>query len=114
MAQTSEIKKRISSVKDIKQMTRAMQLISAVKMRRARQLLGKTLPFFTLCAETIVELDEMGIDFENRFFTLRQKKKGETWKIGYFVLTGDQGLAGAYNLNVLNTTEKAYSVQDRR
>jgi len=38
--------------------------------------------------------------------TLRQKKKGETWKIGYFVLTGDQGLAGAYNLNVLNTTEK--------
>ncbi len=106
MAQISEIKKRINSVKDIKQMTRAMQLISAVKMRRARQLLERTLPFFTLCAETIVELDEMGIDFESRFFTLRQKKKGETWKIGYFVLTGDQGLAGAYNLNVLNTTEK--------
>lgn len=105
MAQLSELKKRISSVKDIKQMTRAMKLISAVKMRRARQLLEKTLPFFTLCAETMVELEEMGTNIDNRFFTLRQKKKGETWKIGYFILTGDQGLAGAYNLNVLNTTE---------
>lgn len=106
MAQLSEIKKRISSVKDIKQMTRAMKLISAVKMRRARQQLERTLPFFTLCAQTMVELDEMDASIDNRFFSLRQKKKGETWKIGYFVLTGDQGLAGAYNLNVLNTTEK--------
>ncbi len=105
MEQLSEIKKRINSVKDIKQMTRAMQLISAVKMRRARQQLERTMPFFTLCAETMVELDEMGANIDNRFFTLRQKKKGETWKIGYFVLTGDQGLAGAYNLNVLSTTE---------
>jgi F-type H+-transporting ATPase subunit gamma len=106
MAQLSEIKKRISSVNDIKQMTRAMNLISAVKMRRARSQLEKTLPFFLLCAETMIELDEIGVHIEHPFFQLRKHNKGDTWKIGYFILTGDQGLAGAYNLNVLTTTEK--------
>ena len=105
MEQLTDIKKRIKSVNDIKQMTRAMQLISAVKMRRARSQLERTMPFFALCAESIIELREAGIVIDKRFFQLRQKKKGETWKIGYFIMTGDQGLAGAYNLNVLATTE---------
>jgi len=87
-------------------MTRAMQLISAVKMRHARSQLERTLPFFALCAETMVELHAAGEIMDNPFFQLREKKRGETWKIGYFILTGDQGLAGAYNLNVLATTEK--------
>jgi F-type H+-transporting ATPase subunit gamma len=105
MKQLSEIKKRIKSVNDIKQMTRAMQLISAVKTRRARSQLERALPFFALCAESIIELREANIVIDNRFFQLRQKKKGETWKIGYFIMTGDQGMAGAYNLNVIETTE---------
>lgn len=105
MAQITDLKKRINSVSEIRQMTRAMQLISAVKMRRARNLLEKVMPFFALCAETMVELRDAGIILDDNFFTVRQKQKGETWKISYFILTGDQGLAGAYNLNVLATTE---------
>ena len=106
MEQLSDLKKHINSITEIKQMTRAMQLISAVKMRRARTQLEKSIPFFALCAETMVELRDAGATFNNTFFQLRPKKPGETWKIGYFILTGDQGLAGAYNMNVLTTTEK--------
>jgi F-type H+-transporting ATPase subunit gamma len=105
MEQLADLKKHIKSVDDIKQMTRAMELISAIKMRRARNQLDRTMPFFALCAETMVELRDAGAVIDNRFFQLRDKKKGETWKIGYFILTGDQGLAGAYNENVLETTE---------
>jgi F-type H+-transporting ATPase subunit gamma len=105
MEQLADLKKRIKSVNDIGQMTRAMELISAVKMRRARCQLDKTMPFFTYCAETMIEFRNAGVATDNTFFQLRSKKPGETWKIGYFVLTGDQGLAGAYNLNVLSTTE---------
>jgi F-type H+-transporting ATPase subunit gamma len=105
MEQLSEIKKHINSIMDIKQMTHAMQLISAVKMRRARSQLEKTMPFFATCAETMVELRDAGVYINNPFFQLRAKQKGETWKIGYFILTGEQGLAGAYNMNVLSTTE---------
>jgi F-type H+-transporting ATPase subunit gamma len=106
MEQINDLKKRINSVKEIKQMTRAMELISAVKMRRARSQLAQTMPFFALCAESMVELRASGAFSDNPFFQVRQKKKGETWKIGYFILTGDQGLAGAYNLNVIQTTEQ--------
>jgi F-type H+-transporting ATPase subunit gamma len=106
MEQISDIKKRIKSVGDIRQTTRATQLISTVKMRRARNQLQKTRPFFVICADTMIELYENGLVDDNRFFQLRQKKKGETWRIGYFILTGDQGLAGAYNANVVMTTEK--------
>ncbi|MEA4888705.1 MAG: ATP synthase F1 subunit gamma [Clostridiaceae bacterium] len=105
MEQLSDIKKRIKSVTDIKQMTRAMQLISAVKMRRARNQLEKTMPFFALCAESMIEIRDAGLVIDNPFFQLREKKRGETWKIGYFIMTGEQGLAGAYNLNVLATIE---------
>jgi F-type H+-transporting ATPase subunit gamma len=106
MEQISDIRKRIKSVQDIKQTTRATQLISAVKMRRARSQLEKTRPFFVICVDTMIELYDNGVVQDSRFFQLRQKKKGETWKIGYFVLTGDQGLAGAYNSNVIATAEK--------
>lgn len=105
MEQLSELKKHISSIKDIKQMTHAMELISAVKMRRARTQLEKTMPFFAACAETMVQLRDAGEYINNPFFQLRSKKKGETWKIGYFILTGEQGLAGAYNMNVLTTAQ---------
>ena len=105
MEQLSELKKHINSITDIKQMTRAMQLISAVKMRRARSQLDKTMPFFASCAETMVELRDAGLSATNPFFQLRTKKLGETWKIGYFILTGEQGLAGAYNMNVISTAE---------
>jgi F-type H+-transporting ATPase subunit gamma len=105
MEQLNDIRKRIRSVTDIQQMTRAMQLISAVKMRHARTQLENAMPFFLRCAETMIEIEKSDARFDNRFFTLRQKKEGETWKIAYFIMTGDQGLAGAYNLNVINTAE---------
>ncbi|MGI6334744.1 MAG: ATP synthase F1 subunit gamma [Saccharofermentanales bacterium] len=103
MAQRADLKKRINSVTDIKQMTNAMQLISAVKMRRARSQLETTMPFFAACAETMVKLCDAGFERNNPFFQLHHKKRGETWKIGYFILTGEQGLAGAYNMNVIST-----------
>lgn len=105
MQQQSELKKRIKSVAEIKKITRAMHLISAVKMRRARSQLEQTMPFFAMCADTMLELWQSGVILDNRYFRLRQKKAGEIWKIGYFILTGDQGLAGAYNQNVLGTAE---------
>lgn len=105
MEQINDIRKRIRSVTDIQQMTRAMQLISAVKMRHARTQLENAMPFFLRCAETMIEIEKSEARFDNSFFKLRQKKEGETWKIAYFIMTGDQGLAGAYNLNVINTAE---------
>ena len=113
MEQLNDIRKRIRSVTDIQQMTRAMQLISAVKMRNARTQLERAMPFFTRCAATMIDIENSETRLQDRFFSLRQKKEGETWKIAYFVMTGDQGLAGAYNLNVINTAETYIREKER-
>ena len=105
MKQLFEIKKRIKSVNDIGQMTKAMQLVSSAKMRKSRALLDQVLPFFSICAEGMVELRKHNHEINNPYFQFRKKKKGEPWKIGYFILTGDQGLAGAYNHNVIRMAE---------
>ena len=106
MEQLFDIKKRMKSVNDIRQMTHAMHLISAVKMKRARAQLSKTLPFFDLCRATMAEIYLQNPEVQHPFFSPHKKKKGEPWVEGYFILTGDQGLAGAYNLNVISTAQK--------
>ena len=106
MQNLNEIKKRIKSVNDISQMTNAMQLVSAAKMRRSLALHDSVHPFTTLCAEGMLKIVNSSSAIENPFFDIQQKKKGETWRIAYFVLSGDQGLAGAYNNNMVKITEE--------
>ncbi len=106
MESLNAIKKRIKSVYDIGQMTNAMQLVSSAKMRRSMVMHEAVHPFFTLCAESMQEIRNNTSSIDNPFFVLNQKATGETWKIGYFVLSGDQGLAGAYNNNMVKITEE--------
>lgn len=106
MQNLNEIKKRIKSINDISQMTNAMQLVSAAKMRRSMMLHDSVYPFFSLCLNGMSKIINGSRTINNPFFEIEQKKQGETWKIGYFVLSGDQGLAGAYNNNMVKITEE--------
>ena len=105
MESFSAIKKRMKSVNDISQMTNAMKLVSSAKMRRSQLLHENMYPFFLFCVESMQEMIRKNEHLDNPFFVLEQKKEGETWKIGYYVLSGDQGLAGAYNNNMVKITE---------
>ena len=105
MESFSAIKKRMKSVNDISQMTNAMQLVSSAKMRRSQLLHESMYPFFLFCVESMQEMIRNNEHLDNPFFMLEQKQEGETWKIGYYVLSGDQGLAGAYNNNMVKITE---------
>lgn len=106
MESLNDIKKRIKSVNDIGQMTSAMQLVSAAKMRRSKALLESVQPFFRLCAGSMQEIRNNVGEISNPLFRVEQKAEGERWKIAYFVLCGDQGLAGAYNNNLVKATEE--------
>lgn len=106
MDNLNDIKKRIKSVNDISQMTNAMQLVSSAKMRRSTALHDAMYPFFRLCAESMQEMMNNTESVDNPFLTLKQKDEGGEWKIGCFVLSGDQGLAGAYNNNMVKIAEE--------
>lgn len=106
MDNLNAIKKRIKSVNDISQMTSAMQLVSSAKMRRSVMLRQSMYPFFSLCVESMQEIRNNAGEINNPFYELKQKAEGETWKIAYFVLSGEQGLAGAYNNNMVKIAEE--------
>jgi F-type H+-transporting ATPase subunit gamma len=103
MANMREIKLRMKSINQTRQITKAMKLISAAKLKKARQQLEQTLPYFDKVKVTIADILTHSGNIENIFFDARDKKEGR--KKGYIVITGDKGLAGGYNHNIIKLTE---------
>ena len=100
MASTKAIKNRRRSVGDTQKITNAMYLISSAKMRKAKEALDRTKPFFEAQRTEIKRIFEHSPSFDSRFFTpIAGRQQADTY--AYLVITADKGLAGAYNLNVI-------------
>ena len=100
-----EIKKRMESVEMISKMTRAMQLISGVRMRQSKRLLAEALPFSVHCMRTMDRLLSMSPNLESPYMRFREKKPGDKWKLDVFILTGDRGFDGTYNADVVAASQ---------
>ena len=99
MANTREIKLKIKATNGTKKITKAMKMMAAVKLRKAREAHDATLPFFTHIQETMTEILYRLPDIQTGYFDKREKKENK--KIGYIVITSDRGLTGSYNHNVI-------------
>jgi len=95
---------RIKSIKETKQITKAMKLISAAKLKKARRQLEHALPYFEKVRSTMVDILMHSAGVENKYFDLRNEKEGK--KKAYLILTGDKGLAGGYNHNMIKVVEE--------
>jgi F-type H+-transporting ATPase subunit gamma len=95
MASTAKLKSRIRSVNSTKQITGAMELVSASKMRRATRRSLDTKPFHQYATELLAHLAEDGARDKYGFFEHRELKTRLL-----VVISSDTGLAGAYNSNV--------------
>lgn len=106
MSNAREIQSRINSVKDTMKITNAMYMISSSKLKKARKDLENTEPYFYALQEAIVRVIKRipeHIDlvyFDDKPGIVNNRKKG------YIVITGDKGLAGAYNHNVIKLIEE--------
>lgn len=95
MASTQALKSRIRSVKSTKQITKAMQLVAASKMRRAQDATKVSAPY-TLAARQILTNLSGQMETDNHpLYAVRPVKNRL-----FIVIAGDRGLAGAYNSNV--------------
>lgn len=110
MEQVSDIKKRMQSVSSIRKITKAMSLISSVKMRQSKKLLQQTVPFFSHAAKTMLDLTEHSQGVGDIWMNERVKEAGASWRIGYYVMTGDQGMAGAYNHDVISFVKRLINI----
>ena len=97
MASRQQIKRRIGSVKNTKQITRAMQLVAASKLRRAQEAVLRPRAYSELAREILTRLRQLAADDSAyRLFTPRPVKRRML-----IVITSDRGLAGAYDSNVI-------------
>ena len=107
MAGIKEIRTRIDSVQQTLKITNAMYLISSSKMRKARQQLNNVQPYFLKISSTIADILHHSPEIEHIYFDKRPEVKRR--KAGYIVITGDKGLAGAYNHNMVKLEEEILS-----
>lgn len=104
MASQRQLKGRIRSVKSTKQITKAMQMVAASKMRRAQDATKASHPYEHAASELLSFLSRQGVTQRHKWFIERPIKNRMI-----IVIASDKGLAGAYNANVL----KAYLVNLR-
>ena len=96
MANTRDIRRRIKSVKNTSQITRAMQLVAASKMKRAQENALAGRPYAVLMTEILSKLGGRVSDIKHPFLEEREVEKR-----GILVVSSDKGLCGALNANVL-------------
>ena len=96
MASTIVLKRRISSIKNTRQITKAMQLVSASKLRRAQEYAIASRAYSDLADELLIRLGGISEVDSQPLFAKRTVRTRL-----YVLITSNSGLAGAYNANIL-------------
>ena len=104
---TKEIKNRIRSMESTKQITKAMEMVAASKLRRAQAQVLASRPYFEILYSTINDIVDSNQDFSSPYLLKRPVKK-----VMYIVIAGDRGLAGGYNSNILKLVEQEIGGRD--
>lgn len=108
MESTRDIKGRIKSVTNIQQITKAMKMVAAARLRKAEEKANGSRPYAEKIGELLRRASSVTPGFTSPLF-----RTGEVKKVGYLVICGDKGLAGAYNSNVMKRTLQEISEKDR-
>lgn len=103
MANAREIKLRIKGINATMKITKAMKLISAAKLKKARAMHEATMPFFIRIQNTMSDILQRLPGIESVYFDKRENK--ENRKKAYIVISSDKGMTGGYNHNVLKLAE---------
>jgi len=101
MATTRDIRRRIKSVKNTAQITKAMQMVAAAKMRKAQQAALAGRPYAALMNEVLAEAKARTMDFRHPLMETRDVRKRAVILVGT-----DRGLCGALNSNLFRETVK--------
>jgi len=106
MATQKDIKSRISSVKNIRTITRAMEMVAAARLRRAEQRIEQLRPY----AEAIRRMTRRAVEAAESIPSLPLLEEHDSIdRVGLLLVTGDRGLAGAFNSQILRAGTRAAS-----
>lgn len=100
MATPRQIRSRIRVAKNIQQITKAMKMVAAARLRRAQEAVAAARPYASKMREVLQSLESGGASAGVQNALLR-RAEGEPQNIGIILITGDRGLCGAYNSSVI-------------
>ena len=106
-ANMKAVKLRIKSVQNTMQITKAMQLVAASKLRKAKDKAMASKPYLRTMKGTLTKIANENTDFQSIF-----TKPGTSEKRLFVVIAGDRGLAGGYNANLFKFVENAVEGHD--
>lgn len=100
MAKARDIKRRIKSVDNTRQITKTMEMVAASKLKRAQDRVVAARPFDDFTRRVITQLRE-GIEASATEFPLLREAE-RSGRVGFLVVTSNRGLAGAFNANLVH------------
>ncbi len=101
MATLRDLRKRIKSVQGTQQITKAMEMVAAAKLRQAQARVESSRPYATKMQALLDNLTKASASLTHPLFEKREVKK-----VGLVVITSDRGLCGSYNNNVIHEADK--------
>ncbi len=96
MASGREIKTKIKSTQNMRKVTRALEMVSAAKIRRAQDMMKASRPYARAMRKVIAHVAQASTDFSHPFLTQRDNVA----RVGYIVVSTDRGLCGGLNSNL--------------
>ncbi|MEW5835736.1 MAG: F0F1 ATP synthase subunit gamma [Pseudomonadota bacterium] len=96
MASGREIKTKIKSTQNMRKVTRALEMVSASKIRRAQDLMKASRPYARAMRKVIAHVAQASTDFTHPFLVQREQVK----RVGFVVVSTDRGLCGGLNSNL--------------
>lgn len=105
-----EFKRRIRSVKNTQQITKAMKMVAAAKLRRAQESAEASRPYTETLQGTLARLAAVSFDVRHPLLDKREDVR----KVGYVIVTADRGLCGAYNTNIIRAASQAIQDDERK
>src|SRR4051794_32114632 len=109
MAQ-KEVKQRIASVKNVQKITRAMEMVAAARLRRAEQRIEALRPYASAIRRMTRQAAEASQNVPNIPIL---KDRPEATTVGLVLMTGDRGLAGAFNSQIMRAAFRAAAEHER-
>ncbi|MFP7723078.1 F0F1 ATP synthase subunit gamma [Lysobacter sp. A3-1-A15] len=96
MAGGREIKTKIKSVQNTRKVTRALEMVSASKIRKAQERMKTSRPYARVMKQVIGHLAQANSDYQHPYMTERANPR----RVGYVIVSSDRGLAGGLNNNL--------------
>lgn len=106
MASMKEIKRRRTSIQSTEQITKAMKLVSTVKLQKARVKAEQSKPYFSLMYETISRILLKSQNINHKYLKSKSGKKA------VIVITANRGLAGGYNNSIIKLVSANFNTED--